>query len=299
MFVYLYTRYTHTHAHIYYIILKAVSIRKSTLLTSLSILQQANRSCSAKQAVGNPSPLTQASRTLLESGRLRCHPFIQREIITDKLPPGLGKTARPPLVSFFILAVFLGPVLNQESYQKSHQLNPVCTITINNNIISPFSASRFHAVSIQPPDNAHAQQYPSHLHGLPVSLHAVSAADTGWHTRPYGSNSCVGERATAAVRAVRNPLRQRRLSQVTSFPHLKDPTSVHIPYHCPSLSVLMDTTHCHSSEGQEDVLQVLPLCPLVVRKEYRRGPVPFRHGPAGAWIWGLFGDKAYSKSQIN
>lgn len=91
-------------------------------------------------------------------------------------------------------------------------------VFISTDTLSWSPGCRVHAVPLQPADHAHDEQHPSFVHGLRFPLAAGPAAaataaaagpsGAAWHRAP---EPCVGPRA-AALRAVRDPVRQRRLS---------------------------------------------------------------------------------------
>lgn len=88
--------------------------------------------------------------------------------------------------------------------------------------------SRSNAVPLQPSDYAHVEQHASHLHGLPISLHAVPATTRRWS---QCSGPRLGEGATSALGAVRNPVGQRRLSWAVNLDPFVLPS---IPFPGPS-----------------------------------------------------------------
>lgn len=68
------------------------------------------------------------------------------------------------------------------------------------------SRSRFHAVSLQPTDHAHNEQYATHLHIFPLHPESAAATAATSYWRSSGPTACV---AASDVGAIRGPVGQR------------------------------------------------------------------------------------------
>lgn len=100
--------------------------------------------------------------------------------------------------------------------------------TVSSTLSSSFH--RTHAVPLQPADYAHTEQHATHLHSLTLHTEpaAAAAAEPSWSSGP------AARVAVFAVGAIRDPVRQRRLSPascsfITQKRGLRSGLSVHTP----------------------------------------------------------------------